>query len=998
MKASTKRFLLTALALVLVAAISIGGTIAFLRTGEETYSNVFTIGDDISIKLTEDTGVIRNGETLPTTTEDGKTISYGKVLPGDYLKKVVTVTNDGDIDAYVKVIVKLNNVVAMNAAIDDYYEDLGYTDAAVQAMYDYIFDGWGWNYTHDSASPYYDMRGTISGADMPEFVMQVDSTRTLGNYWLKGADNWFELDIENNNDSWVDAHKVNGDFSLGYYASGMKADEHLFAYYLLLPAGESTTLFKGINVPAEFTYEQLKMFENFKIDVTASAIQVDNIASGLEVGSVEHAKAAFSYLAEMEDGKNAVGEPIVYATTAGELAAAIANGGYVGLANNIEVDETLVIAAGEAVKLDLNGNTLNGDIEVVSGASLTVENGKVENTDNAVSAIQNNGGNVVLNNVEVSSARHAIRVEGGVVTINGGVYTVAPDTAWTLHAVNVSDGGTVIINGGTFIGPKGTMADSGSAVNVQVGATAVINGGDFSGGKIDTLLSQGSLTVNGGTFDQDPSAYAVGCKVTEENGKWTVSAYLNDAEVDEALKAGKTVIALGSGKYIIPDSAKGKTLTFIGNGATVIENQNDGSYEGCDYSLEGSTVTFENLTITTDSHTYAGYARMDATYNNCTVNGTYTLYGNSEFNGCTFNVSGDAYNIWTWGAPVATFNDCTFNSSGKSILAYGNTNTTVNVNDCVFNDDDKFADVNNKAAIETGSDWDADTKTLVINNVTVNGFDITDKGYYTGTPIYGDKNSLTEKGRLTVIIDGKQLVADAEDLKDALAEGGNVVLSGNVAVSENLTMSGGTLDGNGNKLDVSNVDVNSDCAITTTGGTVKNITITGNSDSTRAIGSGSSGDSSLTKDLYIDNVTIDEVMYAINGGGSANANVYVTDSTVYGWLSFSGINSFNFEKCTIGQGNSYDGYMVVYGTTNFTGCTFESTFDMGARAENGVVLAAGKTITFTDCTYDGVKVTAENFVEHFYYGPGDETDFGNLMRECTIIVDGVTVDNSAYIN
>ena len=127
----------------------------------------------------------------------------------------------------------------------------------------------------------------------------------------------------------------------------------------------------------------------------------------------------------------------------------------------------------------------------------------------------------------------------------------------------------------------------------------------------------------------------------------------SNEDITNAISAGVTTISLTPGTYIIPDDAKGKTLTFIGTGNpedTKIATQDDGSYEGCDYSLDGATVTFENITINTDSHTYTGYARCTGTYKNCVINGTYTLYGDSKFEKCTFNVSGDVYNIWTRGA------------------------------------------------------------------------------------------------------------------------------------------------------------------------------------------------------------------------------------------------------------------------------------------------------------------------------------------------------------
>lgn len=115
------------------------------------------------------------------------------------------------------------------------------------------------------------------------------------------------------------------------------------------------------------------------------------------------------------------------------------------------------------------------------------------------------------------------------------------------------------------------------------------------------------------------------------------------------------------GDYIIPSSAKGKTLTFIGTGTPedvkVAVTKVGSGYENCDYGLDGSTVTFESITITTNSSTYIGYARCNGTYKNCVINGTYTLYGDSKFERCTFNVSGDVYNIWTWGAKIWNLTD-----------------------------------------------------------------------------------------------------------------------------------------------------------------------------------------------------------------------------------------------------------------------------------------------------------------------------------------------------
>ena len=205
---------------------------------------------------------------------------------------------------------------------------------------------------------------------------------------------------------------------------------------------------------------------------------------------------------------------------------------------------------------------------------------------------------------------------------------------------------------------------------------------------------------------------------------------------------------------MIPSSAKGKTITFVGAGnpedVSVAVTKVGTGGENCDYGLDGSNVTFENITITTNSSTYIGYARCNGTYKNCIINGTYTLYGDSVFENCTFNVSGDVYNIWTWGAPTAEFVNCTFNSDGKALLLYGQANTKLTVENCTFNDKGGLTDL--KAAIEIGNDYNKSYE-LVVNNTVVNGYEINDKGISTGTTLWANKNSMP-KDKLNVVVDG----------------------------------------------------------------------------------------------------------------------------------------------------------------------------------------------------------------------------------------------------
>ena len=260
--------------------------------------------------------------------------------------------------------------------------------------------------------------------------------------------------------------------------------------------------------------------------------------------------------------------------------------------------------------------------------------------------------------------------------------------------------------------------------------------------------------------DEDSKDYAdkviVNGALVKTEGSNDVIAVNSSEELAKATIEDNATIYLGVGTYIIPDQAKEKTLSFIGLGKpedTKIAPQDDGSYEGCDYSLDGATVTFENISINTNSETYTGYARCTGTYKNCIINGTYTLYGNSTFENCTFNVSGDVYNIWTWGAPEAKFDNCTFNSDGKAILLYGNANTKLTIENSIFNDKGGLTD--KKAAIEIGNDYDTSYE-LIVNNTTVNGYEINDTGINTGTTLWANKNSMG-KDKLNVVVDGEDV-------------------------------------------------------------------------------------------------------------------------------------------------------------------------------------------------------------------------------------------------
>ena len=109
-----KKKLMTVLALVLVIAMSVAGTYAYL-TSQDTVTNTFTVGN-VAIKLDE-AKVDANGVAV-TPAERVKANSY-KLLPGHTYAKDPTVTVlKGSESSYVKMTVTFSKAAELDAIFD----------------------------------------------------------------------------------------------------------------------------------------------------------------------------------------------------------------------------------------------------------------------------------------------------------------------------------------------------------------------------------------------------------------------------------------------------------------------------------------------------------------------------------------------------------------------------------------------------------------------------------------------------------------------------------------------------------------------------------------------------------------------------------------------------------------------------------------------------------------------------------------------------------------
>ena len=356
--------------------------------------------------------------------------------------------------------------------------------------------------------------------------------------------------------------------------------------------------------------------------------------------------------------------------------------------------------------------------------------------------------------------------DGAKVTIKDGTFTVGGDANGVGNSVIYSTGGDITIEGGFF----------------QT---------DYSWDGKYYVLNQnngnpGTITVKGGTFvNYDPSTgddnlggnfvadgYSVITETKANGDKWytvvkgTGATVGTQEDMNSAITNNETstVKLTEDGTYNLTDGiAKSKDVTFIGTKDTVIDvcqklDGENGVNAGMNYQ-DGATLVFKGVTILGQvSGDYGGIVRAATTFEDCTIKGKLTLYGDTTFINCTFENQND-YSIWTWGAKNVTFEGCTFMTGGKAINLYGGADhpgaptTVLTVNNCTFNDSNNGAA--GKAAIEVGNDYGA-TYILTVNNVTVNGFALNTEGEDTGSRIWANKKSM-DAAHLTVTIDGNKV-------------------------------------------------------------------------------------------------------------------------------------------------------------------------------------------------------------------------------------------------
>ena len=271
--------------------------------------------------------------------------------------------------------------------------------------------------------------------------------------------------------------------------------------------------------------------------------------------------------------------------------------------------------------------------------------------------------------------------------------------------------------GGVVGRAQAATVENNSVTNTTVTANQQLKEGTYS----ETSKGLYAGAVVGDLMDdpvvQNNTTKDVSVTTISSTGEVTASV-ASQAALQAAVGSENAQITMQPGSYTLPSGVK-SGVTFTGTPDAVI---NVGNSQPAGYD----NVTFDGITFV-GTQNFVGIQHSGTlTYKNCVLNGVFFDYGTDViYTDCTFNQTGDAYSVWTYGATNLTFTGCKFNCDGKAMLLYSQNTGTINVSftDCTFT---AKTNVSDKAAIMiNGGDSPTTNQFIVkINNCTATGFTV----------------------------------------------------------------------------------------------------------------------------------------------------------------------------------------------------------------------------------------------------------------------------------
>lgn len=211
-------------------------------------------------------------------------------------------------------------------------------------------------------------------------------------------------------------------------------------------------------------------------------------------------------------------------------------------------------------------------------------------------------------------------------------------------------------------------------------------------------------------------------------------------------------------------------------------------------------------------------------------------------------------------------------------------------------------------------------------------------------------NTQENKYYVVPTTDAEVVVTTADELVAALEANKGVYLLNDIKIDPaNMSnaygttginvKNGQTIDGGGHTLNIQGAGGTWDSGINTTGGLIKNLTVTG---SFRGIFINHT--SSHSEKVVLENVTIggNGTVYTISCDQGLYQGIEATNCTFNGWTSYAETaGEAEFVNCSFGEGSGYK-YCRPYSNTEFVNCTFCPGY---------AVDETQATVTFTDCTW-----------------------------------------------
>ena len=711
-------------------------------------------------------------------------------------------------------------------------------------------------------------------------------------------------------------------------------------------AGKTVVLTKDIDLKdAEWTpIGSATMEHGFMGNFDGKGYTISNLSiKNIALDADGYAYAGFFGVTEGTDKdnqnyiKNLKIENVTINTEGHIVAAAIAYPYYTVL-ENITVCGDIAIKGGDYTSgvlaytrrcVDASNIAINGN----KGSYITGRN----TVGGVISDIQMNGG-LTANYSNFSASNLTItgnQCVGGISGIIGG-QTLDGATVENVKLV-CSDAHVGVVSGSydskpviknvTATNVTGATAVAGAPYSTDSNAYVVIDGVEYVGtlAEIKNMLAAGETTIrfacdiNGDlTIVQAPDV-----KITIDgmgnrfNGVITV-----DGKSGTYTTAGLTIKNVN----FQAESISADACIRLGDGTNATRYTCNVTVENCTFDVPGAVgvksytggdknLTIKNSTATAKAHSLVQAKGIDGILvEKCVVNSKNGLNFNNSTNvtvdGCTVDVKGYAVRF------------------GESSGGSGAAETYIIENSTL-----KSANDDGDATIILRGT--ADNSTLTI----------------TKTTIEGAVKFANTAANATVIVDGATVVCNADQLVAALEAKKDVLFGCNIKVDPaNMSNAygktginvkyGQTIDGNGYTLDIRGAGGTWDSGINTTGGIIKNITVTG---SFRGIFINHTSD--YSEKVVLENVVIggNGTVYTISCDQGLYQGIEATNCTFNGWTSFAKtVGEAKFVDCTFGEGIGY-AFCRPYAPTEFIGCTF---------SEGYTVDQSKTTVTFENCNYN----------------------------------------------